>query len=59
MPEIRYKARRGILDYGRILSEIYRVDPDVTLVLEGTVGEDIAYAVSHLRKIINEIERNK
>lgn len=50
---------RGILDYGRILSEIYRVNPDATLVLEGTVGEDIPYAVAHLRKIIGEIEQNK
>ena len=47
---------RGILDYGRILGEIYRHNPDATLVLEGTTGEDIAYAVAHIRSIINEIE---
>lgn len=50
---------RGILDYGRILREIYAHNPDATLVLEGTTGPDIAYAVSHLRKIINEIEQQK
>lgn len=50
---------RGILDYGRILREIYAHNPDATLVLEGTTGTDIAYAVSHLRTIINEIEQQK
>jgi sugar phosphate isomerase/epimerase len=52
---------RGLLDYNRILSKIYSKNPDAILVLEGTTGEDIGYAVSYLRKIINEInqpERN-
>ena len=52
---------RGVLDYNRILSKIYSKNPDAILVLEGTTGEDIGYAVSYLRKIINEIsqpERN-
>ena len=47
---------RGVLDYKRILGEIYAENPDAVLVLEGTVGEDIPYAVKHLRSIINEIE---
>lgn len=51
----------GILDYRRILSKIYKHNPDAILVLEGTTGDDIGYAVSYLTKIINEInqpERN-
>ena len=46
---------KGILDYGRILKMIYSHNPNAILVLEGTVGEDIAYAVSYLRKKINEL----
>ena len=52
---------RGLLDYDRILREIYEHNPDAILVLEGTTGEDIDYAVSFLRTKINEInqpERN-
>ena len=41
---------KGIFDYDRILSEIRKVCPDANLVFEGTTGEDIAFAVSHLRK---------
>ena len=41
---------KGIFDYERILSEIRKVCPDANLVLEGTTGDDIAFAVSHLRK---------
>lgn len=46
---------RGVLDFRRILTEIHRYNPDAVLVLEGTVGDDIPYAVEHLRSIINEI----
>ena len=52
---------RGLLDYDRILREIYEHNPDAILVLEGTTGEDIDYAVSFLRakiKEINQPERN-
>lgn len=52
---------KGILDYGRILKTIYDHNPDAILVLEGTTGEDIEYAVSFLHSKINEInqpERN-
>lgn len=41
---------KGIFDYDRILSEIKKVCPDANLVFEGTVGEDIAPAVKHLRE---------
>ncbi len=43
---------KGIFDYGRIIPEIRRVCPDANLVLEGTTGDDIAFAVDHLRKLI-------
>lgn len=43
---------RGIFDYGRILPEIKKVCPDAALVLEGTTGSDIAYAVKHLKERI-------
>lgn len=43
---------KGIFDYDRIISMIGEKHPDATLVLEGTVGEDIPYAVSYLREKI-------
>lgn len=52
---------KGILDFDTILRKIYKHNPNAILVLEGTVGEDIDYAVSFLRAKINEInqpERN-
>ncbi len=52
---------RGVLDLDKILKKIYAHDPDAILVLEGTTGDDIEYAVSHIREKINEInqpERN-
>ena len=52
---------KGVLDFNRILRKIHNHNPDAILVLEGTVGEDIDYAVSHLRakiKEINQPERN-
>ena len=52
---------KGVLDYGRILKAIYDHNPDAILVLEGTTGDDIGYAVSFLHSKINEInqpERN-
>ena len=49
---------RGTLDFERILSMIYKQNPDATLVLEGTVGEDIPYAVAHLRKIISALKKD-
>lgn len=52
---------KGILDYDLILKKIYQHNKNAILVLEGTTGDDIGYAVSFLRKKINEInqpERN-
>ena len=46
---------KGILDYRRILGEIYAHNKDAVLVLEGTVGEDVPESVQFIRKIINEI----
>ena len=46
---------KGILDYDRILSMIYQSNPDAILVLEGTTGEDIDYAVSFLKEKINKM----
>lgn len=48
---------RGVLNFNRILREIYAVNPCATLVLEGTVGEDIRFSVAHVRGIIEEIEK--
>ena len=48
---------KGVLDFKRILSEIYRYNPDAILVLEGTMGDDIPYAINHLRETIKEIEQ--
>ena len=41
---------KGIFDYDRILSEIKKVCPDANLVFEGTTGDDIPFAVNHLRE---------
>lgn len=46
---------KGIFDYNRILSEIARVNPDAKLVFEGTVGEDIPYAVGFIKDKIKRL----
>ena len=43
---------KGIFDYSRILDRIKKVCPDANLVFEGTTGEDIQYAVKHIRERI-------
>lgn len=43
---------KGIFDYSRIIPEIKKVCPDANLVFEGTTGDDIPYAVSHIRQFI-------
>ena len=48
---------RGVLNYRDILAKIYRQNPDAILVFEGTVGEDISYAISYIKEIIKEIEQ--
>lgn len=44
---------KGIFDYSRIIPEIKKVCPNANLVFEGTTGEDIPFAVAHLKKFIN------
>lgn len=44
---------KGIFDYPRILSEIKKVCPKANLVFEGTTGEDIPYAVSHIKMLLD------
>lgn len=46
---------KGIFDYARILGEIKKVCPDANLVFEGTTGEDIPYAVSHMKSILETL----
>lgn len=48
---------RGVLNYRDILAKIYRQNPDAILVFEGTVGEDISYAIGYIKEIIKEIEQ--
>ena len=47
---------KGILDFDRILNAIYDHNNNAILVLEGTVGEDLPYAVSLLSDKITKIE---
>ena len=49
---------KGLLDYDRILNAIYNHNPNAILVLEGTVGDDLPFAVSYLKDKINKIENN-
>lgn len=46
---------RGIFDYDRILQSIARYVPDAKLVFEGTVGEDIPFAVKFVADKINNL----
>lgn len=43
---------KGIFDFDKIISMIAKRHPDAILVLEGTVGEDVSFAVAHLREKI-------
>lgn len=45
---------RGIFDYSLILSMISKYIPNANLVLEGTVGDDIEFAVQHIKSILGE-----
>ena len=49
---------KGTLDFDRILNKIYQHNPCAILVLEGTVGDDLPYAVSFLSDKINKIEND-
>lgn len=50
---------RGTLNYDIILKKIYDHNPNAILVLEGTTGEDIEYAVSFLQRKIHEIKQSE
>lgn len=50
---------KGILDFDRILEAIYKHNENAILVLEGTVGEDLPYAVSLLSDKITKIEMTR
>ena len=47
---------KGILDFDRILNAIYQHNPNAILVLEGTLGDDLPFAVSLLSDKITKIE---
>lgn len=47
---------KGILDFDRILSSIFNHNTNAILVLEGTVGDDLPFAISYLKDKINKIE---
>ncbi len=49
---------KGILDFDRILSAIYSHNKNAILVLEGTVGDDLPFAVSYLKDKINKLEND-
>ncbi len=49
---------RGCLDFDKILRKIYTHNKNATLVLEGTVGEDLPYAVSFLKAKMANIVNN-
>lgn len=43
---------KGIFDYARILERIKKDCPDANLVFEGTTGDDIPYAVNHIKQFL-------
>ena len=47
---------QGILDFERILRKIYTSNKDAILVLEGTTGYDLPFAIAHLHNIMNKIQ---
>ncbi len=47
---------KGVLDFDRILEAIYNHNKNAILVLEGTVGDDIPFALSFLSDKITKIE---
>lgn len=46
---------RGVLDFHRVLRAINDCNPNANLVLEGTVGFDVPYAVQFLRREIQQL----
>lgn len=49
---------KGILDFELILNKIYQNNQNAILVLEGTTGDDLPFAVSYLKDKINKIEND-
>lgn len=49
---------KGVLDFDRILSAIHKHNKNSILVLEGTTGEDLPFAVTYLKDKINKIEND-
>ena len=49
---------RGVLDFDRILRAIYFHNKNSILVLEGTTGEDLPFAVTYLKDKIHKIEND-
>ena len=49
---------RGVLDFDRILRAIYTHNKNSILVLEGTTGDDLPFAVTYLKDKINKIEND-
>ena len=49
---------KGVLDFNLILSKIYSHNKDAILVLEGTVGDDLPFAISHIHNIMNKIQND-
>ena len=49
---------KGTLDFEKILYTIYSSNQDAILVLEGTVGDDLPYAILHLHDIMNKIQND-
>ena len=45
----------GILNYERVLSEIYHVNPDAVLVFEGTTESDISRSITFIKDLIAKI----
>ncbi len=50
---------QGEMDFDRILTAVYRNDPEARLILEGTIGEDLIPAVSFMISKIQEIEKRE
>ncbi len=46
---------QGVLDYDRVLSAIYRSNPEAKLVFEGTVGQDVPAAVKFIRSKLTKL----
>ena len=46
---------KGELDFTRVLSAIYQINPDANLVFEGTVGDDVPGAVQFIKSKMEKL----